>query len=198
MEGVWEPWQVDTGLRYQLTWQLKLVAGVFELNKPYFNLDTNNVDRALGAQRAKGFEFSASGELTKNLSVVAGTVLGHVKVMGPNLQVQGVGTTAVGQSHAIIVVNANYSLPNLPAWSVDFAVTHWGAAPASITDAVNAPPFTFANVGARYRFHILNAPVTLRLQVSNVTNANTWSIGYSPGFFQYLPRAYLGYVTVDL
>lgn len=191
-------WQADAGLRYQLTSRLKLVGGVFELDKPYFNLDTNSVDRSLGAQRAKGFEFSASGELTKNFNVVAGTVLGHVTVVGPNLQAQGVGTAAFGQPHTIIVVNANYNLPELPMWSVDFGVTHWSASPASINDAVDAPPFTFANVGARCRFHILNAPATLRLQVSNVTNANTWSIGYSPGFFQYPPRAYLGYITVDL
>jgi TonB dependent receptor len=86
----------------------------------------------------------------------------------------------------------------LAAWSVDLGVTHWSTSSASINDAVEAPSFTFANIGARYRFHILNAPATLRLQVSNLTNANIWSIGYSPGFFQYPPRAYLGYITVDL
>jgi iron complex outermembrane recepter protein len=47
-------WQVESGARYLVTPRLKVIAGVYELQKPYFNLDTNGVDRELGVQRAKG------------------------------------------------------------------------------------------------------------------------------------------------
>ena len=71
-------WQADAGLRFLLTPQVKLIAGIFEIDKPYFNLDTTNVDRELGRQSAGGFEFSASGAVTKNLNVTAAMLLGEV------------------------------------------------------------------------------------------------------------------------
>jgi len=50
-----------------VTPRLKIITGLFELQKPYFNLDTNNADRDLGVQRAKGFELSIAAELLENL-----------------------------------------------------------------------------------------------------------------------------------
>jgi iron complex outermembrane recepter protein len=51
-------WQTDAGFHYLLISKLKLIAGVFEIQKPYFNFDRNNVDRQLGIQRARGVELS--------------------------------------------------------------------------------------------------------------------------------------------
>lgn len=36
-----------SGIRYPLTSALSLTAGTFQVTKPYFNLDANNVDRLL-------------------------------------------------------------------------------------------------------------------------------------------------------
>ena len=81
-------WQADTGIRYLLNPRVKLIAGVFEIEKPYFNLDTSNVDRALGLQRATGLELSASGEVIRNFSLAAAVLWGEVKVIGPNLKAE--------------------------------------------------------------------------------------------------------------
>ncbi len=40
-------WQVDAGIRYQILPKLQFVAGVFEINKPYFNLDQFDLFRLL-------------------------------------------------------------------------------------------------------------------------------------------------------
>ena len=72
---------------------------MFEIEKPYFNFDTNNVDRQLGIQRARGVELSLSGEVVPNLNVAVGALLGEVKIIGSNLAAEGVGTTAFGQPH---------------------------------------------------------------------------------------------------
>ncbi len=89
-------WQADAGLRLQVTSKVKLIAGVFEITKPYFNFDSENVDRELGLQRAKGIELSLSGEILKNLNVVAGALVGQVRIQGPNLASEGVGPIAFG------------------------------------------------------------------------------------------------------
>jgi len=191
-------WQADAGVRLLLTPKLKLIAGVFEINKPYFNLDTNNVDRELGVQQARGIEFSLSGELINHLNVTAGALLGQVTIIGPNLNAEGVGRDAFGQPHDQAIINADYSIPKWPAVSVDVALIHIGATPASVNDAVLAPVLNTLSLGSRYRFVIHGAPATLRLQAQNLNNAEVWATAYTPGFYMFPPRSVFGYLTVDI
>jgi iron complex outermembrane recepter protein len=134
--------QVDLGARYAVTPKLKLIAGVFELQKPYFNLDTSNIDRELGAQQAKGVELSVAGEVTDNLNVNIGVLDGVVRITGPNLAAEGVGSIAVGQPRLTYVVGANYVLPRWPAASLDLRVVHVGRAPESVDNRVFTSPVT--------------------------------------------------------
>ena len=191
-------WQVDTGLRYLLTPKLKVIAGVFEINKPYFNIDSHNVDRDLGVQRARGFEFSLSGEVLPRLNVTAGALLGQVLIEGPNLAALGVGRDAFGQAHNQGVINADYGFARWPDASVDATFFHAGATPASINDAVYAPLANLLSFGGRYRFAIRGAPATLRVEVQNVTNTYVWVTGYNPGYYLLPPRSFFAYVTVDV
>jgi iron complex outermembrane recepter protein len=191
-------WQTDAGFRFLLTSNVKLIAGVFEIEKPYFNFDTNNVDRQLGIQRARGVELSLSGEVVTNLNVAAGALLGEVKILGSNLAAEGVGTTAFGQPHLQGTINADYKVPWLPALSVDITEVYFGAAPASVDDVVQNHTAAALFLGGRYRFKLWGAPTTLRVQVQNATNFYIWNYGYSPGFSQFSPRSYFGYLTADI
>jgi iron complex outermembrane receptor protein len=174
-----------------------LIAGVFEIEKPYFNFDSNNVDRQLGNQRARGVELSLSGEVVPNLNVAVGALLGEVKIIGSNLAAEGVGTTAFGQPHSQGSINANYKFPGLPALSADITLLEFGSAPASVDDVVQNRTEWWLALGGRYRFTLWGAPATLRVQVQNATNTYIWNYGYSPGFSQLQPRAYFGYLTAD-
>jgi iron complex outermembrane receptor protein len=191
-------WQVDSGVRYLLTPSVKLITGVFEIEKPYFNLDTSNVDRTLGVQRATGVEMSVSGELSSHLHVTAGALVGEVRVIGANLSAEGVGAFAFGQPRIQAVINADYRIPRWPALSGDLALYYFGTSPASVNDAVQVPAQTVLNIGGRYKFTILGSPATLRVQIQNATNDYFWYTSYSPGFSQFPPRSLLGYLTVDL
>jgi iron complex outermembrane receptor protein len=191
-------WQTDAGFRFQLTSKLKLIAGVFEIQKPYFNFDTNNIDRQLGEQRARGAELSLSGEVLPNLNVAVGALLGDVTIMGSNLAAEGVGTTAFGQPHNQGSINADYKLPWVPALSADITVVHFGTSPASVDDVTQNPAQTGLFMGGRYRFKLWGAPATLRVQVQNATNIYFWNTGYSPGFSQSQPRSYFAYFTADI
>jgi iron complex outermembrane receptor protein len=190
-------WQTDTGVQVLLTSQLKFIAGVFEIKKPYFNFDASDVDRELGFQRATGLEMSLSGEVVKNLNVAAGVLLGEVKIIGPNLSAEGVGPFAFGQPRVLSVINADYKVPARPALSADLTIYHFGTAPASVNDAIQNPALTVLALGGRYRFTMLGAQATLRVQAFNLTNAYYWNMALSPGFSQFQPRSLFGYLTVD-
>jgi iron complex outermembrane receptor protein len=190
-------WQVDAGIRYLVTPTVKLIAGVFEIHKPYFNFDTNNVDRSLGQQRATGLETSISGEVLKNLNATAGVLWGAVRIIGPNLSAEGVGTTAFGQPHVQSAINIDYKFPHWHGLSGDVEMLHFGISPASIDGTAQNPAQSLFNLGARYRFTLLGAQATLRLQVRNIVNFYFWNMGNSPGFSQYSTRSVVGYVTAD-
>jgi iron complex outermembrane receptor protein len=191
-------WQADAGIRFGLTPQLKLIAGVFEIEKPYFNLDSHHVDRALGRQCASGLELSLSGEVMRNLNVSAALLWGEFKVSGPDLGTEGIGSQALNQARVTTTLDATYSLPRLPSLSLDLSIFHFSWYPASVDNVVRAPPGTTVALGGRYRFELLGAAATLRLQVANLTNTYYWNLGFtSPEFSQYHPRAYFGYLTVD-
>jgi iron complex outermembrane recepter protein len=192
-------WQVDAGARYAVTPKLKIIAGVFELQKPYFDLDSNNVDRQLGVQQARGIELSVAGEVTEDLHVNVGALDGRVGITGPDLAAEGVGSVAVGQPRILYVANVNYDLPWWKAASLDVSTLHIGAAPESVDNAVYTKPATLVNIGGRYKFTILGENNTLRLELQNVLDTNLWQQLATPGVFQWPgPRRVFAYLTTDL
>jgi iron complex outermembrane receptor protein len=191
-------WQSDAGLRFLLTSKVKLIAGVFEITKPYFNFDTSNVDRQLGLQRARGLELSLSGEIITNLHLTAGALFGHVVIIGPDLATEGVSHNAFGQARDQGVLNADYDFQRWSHLSADVTLIHAGATPAAVNDAIEAPAVTMLSLGARYRFTIRGSAATLRLSAQNVTNAFVWVTGYTPGYFEFAPRSIFGYLTWDV
>jgi iron complex outermembrane recepter protein len=192
-------WQADSGLRYLPTPRLKVITGVYELQKPYFSLDTNGVDRDLGVQRAKGVELSISGQPIADLSINAGILTSKVSIIGPDLAAEGVGPIAIGQPRMQYTANVDYTLTWWPAASLDVAAVHFGSEPATVDNRLYTPAVTQLNVGGRYRFTVFGRNSTLRIQVQNVTNSFWWSNVTTPGLFQWpSPRTVFAYVTTDL
>lgn len=192
-------WQVDSGLRYVVTPQLKVIAGVYELQKPYFNPDTNGIDRALGVQQARGLELSIAGKQIAHFDINVGVLAAKVSIDGPNLAAEGVGPIALGQPRLQYVANVNYTTPWWPALSIDLAATHFGSQPASVDNGIYSPAVTWLNLGARYKFTLFGRASSLRLQIQNLPDSTWWTNVYTPGLFQWpAPRTVFGYLTTDL
>jgi iron complex outermembrane recepter protein len=191
-------WQIDGGIRYPVTSMLSLTAGAFEVSKPYFNLDADNVDRMLGWQRAAGLEMSLAGQVLPGLYVNAGALIGHVQVIGANLAAQGIGTAAVGQPRDMTQVNAVYTLPALPSLSLDIGLKQMSAVPATVDDGLEVRGWSVVDLGNRWQFKLHGASATLRVQVRNLFDVNPWSIGLTPGLTQFAPRTLVAYLTVAI
>ena len=110
--------QWDAGLRYAFTPSLKLVAGVFDIEKPYYSLDDANFFRELGQQGHRGLEFSFAGQLVEGLNVVIGTILLEPRVKGEEVDSGRIGEVPVGQTERVTIASADYRLPWLPSLSV--------------------------------------------------------------------------------
>jgi iron complex outermembrane receptor protein len=192
-------WQVDSGVRYLVTPRLKIIAGVYELQKPYFNLDSSGIDRKLGVQQARGVELSISGQQLAHFDFDVGILAAKVSIVGPDLAAEGVGPIAVGQPRLQYVANFNYTVAWWPVVSLDLGAVHFGSAPATVDNGLYSPAVTQLNLGGRYRFTLFGKSSTLRVQIQNLPDSYWWTNVYTPGLFQWpAPRTLFAYVTTDL
>lgn len=190
--------QVDGGVRWAVTPKLKFVGGLFEVRKPYFNLDSASRFGQLGSVRHRGVELSLAGEVARGLNIVAGTVLLDAKVHGPLVDSGVIRAKPVGAIGRTSVLVLDYRLPQVAGLSVDAVVESTADRAASATTALVVPARAVLSLGARYRFKADGIPMTARAVVGNVFNNYGFSTGGS-GFFIYnVPRRITLSITADL
>ncbi|MEP9402768.1 TonB-dependent receptor [Sphingomonas sp. VNH70] len=190
--------QVDAGIRYRLTDAIKLVAGVFDLRKPYYNLDADNRFDLLGDIVSQGIEFSVAGPVTPRLNVVAGGVLLRPRVTGEGVALGRVGRRPVGLPTRSLDLNLDWRPPVTDGLSLDAGVSHVGSLPATRDNRVSIPARTLVDLGARFRFRLSDRDATLRLQMTNVGNASGFDLE-GAGAYRIIPgRIVSTYLTIDL
>lgn len=142
--------QLDGGLRWRIDDSLKLVAGYFDVRKPYFNIDATQRFAGLGDVRHQGLEFSLSGDVARSLRVVAGAVWMKPRVQGEGVALGRVGSRPVGQPDRLIKLDLVWRPAAMPGnASLDVGLTHQGRAPATADNAAWLPAFTELNLGLR-------------------------------------------------
>lgn len=189
--------QSDAGLRWAITPRLRLVAGVFDVRKPYFNLNVANQFTLLGEQSHRGLEVSLTGALTPRLQIVAGAVLLRPRVRGEAVDLGRIGERPVGQPGRIIRVNLEYQLPFISNLSIDAAVSATGARAANLANTLETPAVALFDLGARYRGRIGSLPISARILASNVTNRFAWRVSPS-GIMDYVEgRRALMQLSID-
>jgi iron complex outermembrane receptor protein len=180
--------QIDAGFRYVLTPRLKLVAGLFQVEKPYFNLNPANVFGPLGQVRHRGVELSLAGRAAPDLTIVAGAVMIQPRVSGEPVDRGLVGAIPVGPTPLTGLLSLQYQPASWHGFSVDGQVTYGSAQVATVDNALKVPAWTELALGARYAFKLHGVPASLRAQAFNVTNGYTWGAGSNGSFFTHAPR----------
>jgi iron complex outermembrane receptor protein len=163
--------QVDAGIRYRLLPKLQLVAGVFEITKPYFNLDQSRVFRLVGTTRNRGAEFSLTGNLTEQLNVVAGLVLIHPQVQYQAGTVTGpTNVVAIGPIPGYMSTYVQYHPAALPKWIFGATAQSYSSMYAVYPD-VNLPSVTTLGADVRYKTQLWGRNATFWLEGYNLNNA---------------------------
>jgi iron complex outermembrane receptor protein len=188
--------QWDAGVRWVLPLEMRLVAGAFEVRKPYFAPDEANVFREMGAVRHRGVEVSLTGSPVEGLSLVAGAVLMKPRVTGAPVAEGRLGRKPVGQTERVLTLSGTWALP-VEGLSLTFGANHHGARVADQLNRTSVPAATLYDAGFRYRFDIGETPALLRLQVTNLTDAFDWRVVSSGTFEVNAPRTAALFLTVD-
>jgi len=189
--------QFDAGVRFTLNDRIKLVGGVFDLRKPYYNLDAADRFTLLGDVVSRGVEFSVSGAVTPRLSVVAGGVLLRPRVTGQGVALGRVGRRPVGLSPRSLDLNVDWRPEPLPGFSFDVSASNIGHTPSVVDNAVSIPSRTLVDLGTRYAFKLGGRDATVRAQVSNVGNVYGYDLRGAGAYDLIAGRIFSGYLTID-
>ncbi|QYU71005.1 TonB-dependent receptor [Leptolyngbya sp. 15MV] len=179
--------QAEVGLRYRFANDMRVIVGLFDVQKPYFEIDqADGVFRVLGEVRHKGAEISLSGKPVEGLNVVAGAVLLRPRVTGDAVEDGRLGSRPLGRTGTLLDLRLDYRFPRFDALSIDLGMNYTGRRVARTDNTLYVPERLTVDVGGRYRFKIGEAPATFRIQVRNLTNNYSWLVlgggAYQPTF----------------
>lgn len=188
--------QMDAGLRWAVSDRLRVVAGVFDVRKPYYALDETLVFRQLGAVRHRGIELSLSGQVGSRLNVVLGTIFLDARLSGAAVGLGLVGPRPVNAIARFTNGVVEYQLPWVPGLSIDLAYESTSSRTADRLNTVAIPPRYVAAPGFRYRTILAGRPTQIRGQVANVNNVYGYSV-FGEGVSYNFRRRYLLTIVSD-
>lgn len=189
--------QVDAGLRMALG-DLTAVAGVFEIEKPFFGLDEDRFFGEQGMQVNRGVELSLAGPVTDALQLVVGTVFYDVSLDGEAVDAGLLADSPVGVINRSTTLNLDYRPPWAPGWSFDLGLTSRGEQNGDAQGQVKIEPRTLLDLGLRRQFSIAANDVVLRGRLTNVLDEWGWDAS-STGDFRYVaPRAFSLSLRMDI
>nr|WP_315234923.1 TonB-dependent receptor [uncultured Albidiferax sp.] len=156
--------------------KLLLTAAIFDIEKAYEFTDSSNLYTQSGRQNHKGIEFNASGKLDDKWTVVGGVTALDAKVKGSEFD----GNSPNNVAKVIAKIYSECALP-LPGLSLTGGLYYTGKQWADAANTDRLAAVTTADIGMRYATQASGKPLTLRLNVSNLTNKSYWLNSYYVG-----------------
>lgn len=190
--------QADAGFRYNVTPTFTVVAGVFQVEKPYFTVNTANRYGPAGNVRHRGVEFSATGQIIEGLRAVGGFVLIDPRISGDAVDKGLIGPVEISPKPRSVLMSLQYQPAMWRGFGIDGQVNHVGPQFVHLNNELRIKGTTQFNVGARYNFKISAVPASLRFQALNVNDVFTWNITPTSAFLVRPPRRYVLTLAADL
>lgn len=188
--------QIDAGVRLALG-SMRVVAGLFQVTKPYFNLDAAGRFDVLGDVINRGFEASIAGPITDELSLVAGASLLRPKVTGDAVARGLVGRLPVGAISERVELSADWQPGFAPGLSLDLRLSYRSPEMATVNNLVSVPTRTLVDLGGRYRFKLAGNDAVLRVQATNVFDQQGFELRGANAYTVLAGRVTQAYLTVD-
>jgi len=168
--------QKEIGVKAELGGVL-YTAAFFDIEKANEFLDSSNTYRQDGRARHKGFEFSATGKIIPEVTVVGGLTVLDPQVKGGTFN----GLQPINVADFTAKLYSEYALPFIPGLTFTAGVFYTGQQWGDTLNADRLPSYTTLDLGARYETMVMQHPLTLRVNATNVTNQWYWQNTYYLG-----------------
>lgn len=164
--------QYEVGVKAEVGEAL-LTLALFNIDKPNGYTNQQQIYVQDGRQENNGLEFGITGKVTPQLTLVSGLTLLDPQVKkAANASIEG--NKPVGVASQLAKVYAEYDLNGVPGFAVTGGAYYTGKQYVDEANHYSLPSFTTFDAGARYRLPLADNALTLRANVSNLTNKAYW------------------------
>jgi iron complex outermembrane receptor protein len=175
--------QMDAGVRYTIIPGMTLVAGVFQVEKPYFDRNLVNFYEDVGDLSHRGVELSLTGRPFTGMTVVGGAVFLKARISGLPVEQGTIANKPPGTTPRLLKLNVQYGAPSWDGFVLELQVDSESSTPANRLNTFRVPTYVNVNVGFRYNFEIYGARANIRATVNNVANDFYWTVDGNSGRF---------------
>jgi len=150
-----------------------LTAAVFDMRRPLQSRSADNVWVQQGDQRHKGLELLASGAVTPDLRVVAGTMYLDAKQKNTNDPTSD-GKRVAGVPRWTANAWAEYRIAAVPGLFLNAGLYYTASQFFDNANQQSLPSWTRLDLGARYETKASGYPLSLLFAVENAANRSYW------------------------
>jgi iron complex outermembrane receptor protein len=166
--------QYELGTKWRSATGALLQAALFDIRRPYTTIDASNRFVVGGKSRYRGLELSASGELSRQLSVIASALLLDANVTSSTIASE-LGKTPENTPRRTFSVFGEYRVAQVPGWSLNAGAFYVGKRPVNNANDAFVGAYTVYSVGTRYRTKLAGYDTTLQANIDNLTDRDYWA-----------------------
>jgi iron complex outermembrane recepter protein len=179
--------QKEVGAKIEPLPGLLLTGAYFHIGRASSYLNSANFFVQDGRAVYEGFEFSATGEITPNLSIAASALSLDAAQKSGAATVIGKQVESTAKFSGSLFVE--YRVPQIDGLSVSGGIFHTGRRAVNALNQAFVPGYTTFDLGASYAFDLLGNSTTVRVYGENVTGKRYWAATGSSLLQQGLPAS---------
>jgi iron complex outermembrane receptor protein len=167
--------QKEVGVKALVAQGILLQVAYFDIKRASTTVDVPTNRFILnGMARYSGFELSASGEITKQLSLIGSALFMEAEQLNrANAETFGKIPDNTPQRTASLF--AEYRPTSIPGLALSSGVHYVGRRPVNSANQAFVDDYAILSLGARYATRIAGKRTMLQAVVDNATNSNYWS-----------------------
>lgn len=166
--------QKEIGVKAEVAQGVLLQAAWFDIRRPSTTVDAANRFVLNGLAEYKGVELAASGEISRDLSLIASALFLDANQL--NRQNPATyGKTPENTPRRTASLFAEYRLRQLPGLALSGGLFYVGSRPVNNENQASIGGYTTLSLGARYTTRIAGKPTTFQAVLDNATDRNYWS-----------------------
>ena len=188
--------QYEFGVKYDFgRWATTL--SFFNIESPTLIEDAaTKIYSPSGEVRHRGLEWNFFGEPVKGTRLIGGLMLLDAKYTKSQGGAYN-GNRVPATSRWSGVLGLEHDLKSVPGLTFTTRLTYNSSAYINEVNDFSVKPWTTWDLGARYKFNAGSTPMTVRMDVYNVTNRNYWRALINNGVFLGKERTFMLSLTAD-
>jgi iron complex outermembrane receptor protein len=189
--------QYEAGVKAEVARGVLVQGAYFNVERPSTFVDAQNRFTLNGLAEYDGFEFAASGEITRDVSLIGSAIFmdARQKNQANAATFDKVPENTARQTFSLF---ADWRVPALPGFAVNGGLFYTGKRFVDNANQGEIPGYTIGSVGARYRTKLGSRAVTFQANVDNVTDKDYWSTAGNGLLGVGLPRTFRFAMRVEI